>query len=102
MKAAEEKLVSVKRFGPRYGRKPKIKFSKIEAEQRKLHKCPYCSKTSVKRVAMGIWHCRKCDAKFAGKAYSISKAITMKEEEPEEEPQVIEENMEEEAAEEPQ
>ena len=40
----EEKLGSVKRFGARYGRKPKLKFSKIETEQRKLHKCPYCHK----------------------------------------------------------
>ncbi|MBI2558625.1 50S ribosomal protein L37ae [Candidatus Woesearchaeota archaeon] len=73
----EEKLGSVKRFGARYGRKPKLKFSKIEAEQRKLHKCPYCSKTAVKRVAVGIWHCRKCNAKFTGKAYAI-RSITPK------------------------
>ena len=79
MKAAEEKLGSVKRFGARYGRKTKLKFSKIEAEQRKFHKCPYCSKTAVKRVAVGIWHCRKCNAKFTGKAYSITKKITAKE-----------------------
>ena len=78
MKATEEKLGSVKRFGARYGRKTKLKFSKIEFEQRRLHKCPYCSKTAVKRVAMGIWHCRKCNAKFTGKAYSISKKIITK------------------------
>ena len=86
---AEEKLDlgSVKRFGARYGRKLKLKFSKIETEQRKLHKCPYCNKTAVKRVAVGIWHCRKCNAKFTGKAYSISRKITAKEaaEMPEEE-----------------
>ena len=95
MKATEEKLGSVKRFGPRYGRKPKIKFSKIEAEQRKLHKCPYCSKIAVKRVAVGIWQCRKCNVKFAGKAYSLTKKITLKEEkEIEEEPQMAEEETE--------
>ena len=81
-----EKLGSAKRFGARYGRKPKLKFSKIETEQRKLHKCPYCNKISVKRVAMGIWFCRKCDAKFTGKAYSVSKKILIKEEEIFEEP----------------
>jgi large subunit ribosomal protein L37Ae len=78
MKATEEKLGSVKRFGARYGRKPKLKFSKIEAEQRKLHKCPYCSKTAAKRVAAGIWHCRKCRAKFTGRAYSITRKIAAK------------------------
>ncbi len=77
----EEGLGSVKRFGARYGRKPKLKFSKIEAEQRKLHKCPYCNKISVKRMAVGIWHCRKCNAKFTGKAYSILKKIITKEQE---------------------
>ena len=93
---SEEKLGSVKRFGARYGRKLKLKFSTIEAEQRKLHKCPYCSKIAVKRVAVGIWKCKKCNAKFAGKAYSISKKITAKEvEEMAQEPEVIKEEAEE-------
>jgi len=71
----EEKLGSAKRFRARYGSKPKHKFAKIEKEQRKKHKCPYCNNIAVKRVAVGIWHCRKCNSKFTGKAYSISKAI---------------------------
>ncbi|MBU0469964.1 MAG: 50S ribosomal protein L37ae [Nanoarchaeota archaeon] len=62
---------STKRFGPRYGRSLKNKFSLIETQQRAKHKCPYCNKDGVKRVALGIWQCRKCDSKFAGKAYSI-------------------------------
>ena len=70
-----EKLGSAKRFGARYGTKPKHKFAKIEKEQRKKHKCPYCSYVAVKRVAAGIWHCRKCNSKFTGKAYSIAKTI---------------------------
>ena len=91
----QEKLGSVKRFGARYGRKLKLKLSKIESEQRKLHKCPYCNKIAVKRMAVGIWHCRKCDAKFSGKAYSVSKTIIPKEVEQAEEPEVIEEKTEE-------
>lgn len=86
----KEKLGSVKRFGARYGRKTKDKFAKIEKEQRKLHKCPYCNNIKVKRVAVGIWHCRKCNAKFAGKAYSIRKKIITKDEllEPEKEKEI--------------
>ena len=92
----EEKLGSVKRFGARYGRKPKLKFSKIEAEQRKLHKCPYCSKIAVKRISVGIWHCRKCNAKFTGRAYSITKKIITKEAKiGEEETQLLKEKVEE-------
>ena len=87
-----EKLGSVKRFGARYGRKPKLKFSKIEKEQRKLHKCPYCNKVAVKRLALGIWQCRKCNAKFAGKAYSVSMKITTKDvQEAEPEQEIIQE-----------
>jgi len=60
-----------KRFGARYGRKTKTKFAKIEKQQRAKHKCPYCNKEGVRRVAMGIWNCTKCEAKFAGKAYTL-------------------------------
>jgi len=71
---------SIKRFGPRYGRTIKQKFGEIEAESRKKHKCPYCHQVKVKRISSGIWHCRKCDAKFTGKAYTISKKTVLKEE----------------------
>jgi len=62
---------STKRFGARYGTKPKRKFDQIEETQRSAHKCPSCSKVAVRRLAMGIWQCRKCNLKFAGKAYTI-------------------------------
>ena len=75
-----EKYGSVKRFGARYGRKLKERFGKIEMEQRRKQKCPYCSAFKVKRIAVGIWGCRKCNAKFTGKAYSVSKKVTFKEE----------------------
>lgn len=74
-----EKLGPAKRFGARYGSKPKHKYAKIEIEQRKKHQCPYCRKLAVKRLSVGIWHCRKCNAKFTGKAYTISKPIIFEE-----------------------
>lgn len=70
-----QKLGSAKRFGARYGTRSKYQFAKIEREQRKKHKCPYCNKIAVKRVFVGVWHCRKCNSKFTGKAYSITKSI---------------------------
>ena len=88
-----DKLGSAKRFGARYGTKTKHKFAKIEKEQRKKHKCPYCNRVQVKRVSVGIWHCRKCNSKFTGKAYSITKSIIV--EEPKLEPEEkTEENLE--------
>ena len=77
--AEVKKLGSTKRFGARYGRKPKKKLAKIEQELRKKQKCPYCSKFQVKRLVVGIWQCRKCKAKFTGKAYSIKKKIITEE-----------------------
>jgi len=80
MVTKSEKLTATKRFGSRYGRTVRYKFIEIEREQRKLHKCPYCNKVAVKRLSVGIWHCRKCNSKFTGKAYSVKeKIVPMKE-----------------------
>ena len=78
--AETKKLGSVKRFGARYGRRVKDRFAKVEAVQRGKHICPYCKAPKVKRVAVGIWQCNKCSAKFTGKAYSIAKEIIKEEE----------------------
>jgi len=64
---------SVKRLGARYGRTVKFKLGKIESEQHKKHKCPYCNYEQVRRKALGIWHCKKCGATFTNKAYTVSK-----------------------------
>ena len=97
----EQKHGSVKRFGARYGRKLKLKLSQIEFEQKKSHKCPYCNKPAVKRVSLGIWQCKKCNAKFTGKAYSVTKKVLAKEQEQEiEEPAEEETEAYEEASEE--
>ncbi|MBS3112573.1 50S ribosomal protein L37ae [Candidatus Woesearchaeota archaeon] len=70
---AKKKPLSTKRFGARYGNTIKEKYAKIESEQRRLHKCPYCKQPKAKRLASGIWHCKKCNSKFTGKAYTLSK-----------------------------
>ncbi|MFO8016691.1 MAG: hypothetical protein R6U32_06300 [Candidatus Woesearchaeota archaeon] len=76
--AVPKKLSAMKRFGARYGRSLKQKFVGIENLQRKKYKCPYCSSNSVKRESVGIWLCRKCDAKFASRAYTITKRKALK------------------------
>lgn len=67
---------SVKRLGTRYGRTLRFKLGKIESEQRKRHKCPYCSYVQVRRLSAGIWECKKCGAKFTNKAYTVGKVTT--------------------------
>jgi len=94
-----KKLGSVKRFGPRYGKKGKVKLAKIEAIQRGKHQCPYCHAWKVRRIASGIWECRKCDSKFTGKSYSIKKVIVTEDEsvkKKKEVEEVIEEELEDE------
>ncbi len=80
-----DKLKSAKRFGARYGATLKHKFAKIEQVQRALHKCPYCSFKKAKRISKGIWECKKCNAKFTAKAYTIGKAIKLENVKPVEE-----------------
>jgi len=66
---------SAGRFGSRYGLRLRSKVAKVEKEQKALQECPYCLKKSVKRVAVGIWYCKKCKSKFSGSAYRIRNAI---------------------------
>ena len=71
--ARTDKLGSARRFGARYGRTVKHRLAKIEKEQRKKHKCPYCLKSSVKRVFAGVWTCNACGTKFTSRAYTVTK-----------------------------
>jgi large subunit ribosomal protein L37Ae len=65
------KIGSAGRYGARYGKKLKAKISNVEKIQRSSQKCPYCSRLAVKRIASGIYSCKKCDVKFTGKAYKV-------------------------------
>ncbi len=57
------------RFGPRYGMKLREKIDEIEVIQRQKHVCPKCGFKKLKRISTGIWFCKKCNTKVAGKAY---------------------------------
>lgn len=70
---SKKRLGSIKRFGARYGRTVKFKLAQAEAEMKTFQACPYCNAMKVKRLSTGIWLCRKCQAKFTGKAYTVSK-----------------------------
>ena len=62
-----KKIGSAGRFGVRYGRKVKLKIKNLETT--KKFTCPDCKKPVLKRQVSGIWECRKCGLKVAGKAY---------------------------------
>lgn len=64
------------RFGPRYGTRTKKIVAAIEKLQKQKQQCPYCERPALKRLAAGIWHCTKCNKKFAGGAYFAKSAIS--------------------------
>lgn len=64
-----KKVGTTGRFGPRYGTRTKKIVAAIEKKQRQKQACPYCERKALKRIAAGIWYCKKCKTKFAGGAY---------------------------------
>lgn len=69
--AHTKKVGSTGRFGVKYGHKIRKKVIEVETEQHKKHTCPYCKRAGgVKRLSVGIWTCKKCAVKFAGRAYT--------------------------------
>jgi large subunit ribosomal protein L37Ae len=63
------KVGTTGRFGPRYGTRTKKIVASLESRKKKESVCPYCERPSLKRIAVGIWYCKKCKTKFAGGAY---------------------------------
>lgn len=68
---ATKKMSFMGGFGARYGASLRQRTTNAVKNQKTWQKCPHCSKKRVKRIAYGIWQCRACDTKFAGRAYEI-------------------------------
>ncbi|MBN1924031.1 MAG: 50S ribosomal protein L37ae [Nanoarchaeota archaeon] len=66
-----KKVGSAGRFGPRYGAKIRKAVATIEKSQKSRQECPVCRIGSMKRLSKGIYQCKKCNAKIAGKAYTL-------------------------------
>ena len=66
-----KKVGSTGRFGVRYGLTIRQRVLAVEKRQKVKQRCPYCKKLGVKRLASGIWQCKKCKAKFTGRAYEV-------------------------------
>jgi len=64
-----KKIGSAGRFGARYGAKQKKVVAQLEKLKKESKVCPFCERKSLKRIAPGIWYCKKCKTKFAGGAY---------------------------------
>jgi large subunit ribosomal protein L37Ae len=64
-----KKVKRLGRLGSKYGVGIRKRVLKIETEQYAKHACPNCSAPKVKRLAAGIFKCRKCGLEFTGGAY---------------------------------
>lgn len=73
------KTQNAKGYGTRYGRKIRGKLGKYLELKNMKKTCPYCHAPKVKRIAAGIWECRKCDKKFTGKAFELGSTVIREE-----------------------
>jgi len=64
-----KKVKSTGRYGSRYGLRIRKSVLAIDILKRTKWECPDCLKKTLRREAAGIWKCRKCSLKLAGKAY---------------------------------
>ena len=62
------------KYGTRYGATLRKIVKRFEVSQHATYVSPFCGKNSVKRTAVGIWHCKKTNKKIAGGAYQLSTA----------------------------
>ena len=68
---ATKKVGSAGRFGARYGKRVRSKVTEIEKRQKQKQRCPNCRRLTIKRLASGIYLCKKCNLKLTGKAYTL-------------------------------
>ncbi len=67
-----KKVKSSGKFGSRYGATVRHNYAAVDGPQRQKQICPHCKKPVAKRIAAGIWHCKRCGKTFAGPAYSLN------------------------------
>lgn len=67
--ARTKKVGSTGRFGSRYGAKLRRRVLDIDNRRKEPTRCPACATKALKRQAVGLWKCSKCDLLFAGGAY---------------------------------
>lgn len=63
-------LGSTGRWGIRYGQLARRRTKEVEDKQKQKQRCIFCS-GRAKRMAKGIWQCKKCGKKFAHHAYYL-------------------------------
>jgi large subunit ribosomal protein L37Ae len=58
------------KFGARYGSRTRHAWREITEKQKGIQKCPKCeTKVRNMREFIGVWHCKKCGARWTGGAW---------------------------------
>ncbi|OXV07157.1 hypothetical protein Egran_05077 [Elaphomyces granulatus] len=66
------KVGIVGKYGTRYGASLRKQVKRIEISQHARYICTFCGRNSVRRAAVGIWHCSGCSKTMSGGAYTLS------------------------------
>ena len=64
-------MISTNKYGARIR---KLVVAAYKAKKAK-YECRKCNRIKVTRVSFSMWHCRSCDAQFAGGAYTFTTEI---------------------------
>eukprot|EP00041_Stephanoeca_diplocostata_P039581 m.1637100 g.1637100 ORF g.1637100 m.1637100 type:complete len:93 (-) comp25457_c0_seq1:34-312(-) len=67
----------VGKYGTRYGASLRKQVRKMDISQHARYTCSFCGKRSMKRTAVGIWHCKSCRKVVAGGAWQVSTAAAV-------------------------
>jgi large subunit ribosomal protein L37Ae len=81
-----KKVGTAGRFSSRYGVGVRKRVVAVENKMERHITCPFCGFAQAKRIAPGLYLCKKCEAKFTGGAYepktlvgkTISKMVSQK------------------------
>ncbi len=68
----KQSQVKLKGLGAKFGATVRKQYSTIQKTLKQKRKCPSCGSLKFDRIAVGIWHCPKCQYKVAGGAYDIN------------------------------
>ena len=74
MNRRTKKVGSTGWMGPRYGIRIRRRVLEIDRARKAPAACPRCATVTVRRVASGVFVCRRCGTKFASNAYVFAPA----------------------------
>ncbi|MEM4311057.1 MAG: 50S ribosomal protein L37 [Nitrososphaerales archaeon] len=61
----------IKGLGAKYGSTVRKRYSSVMMKLKAKRQCIKCGSWSFKRLATGIWQCKKCGLKVTGDSYTL-------------------------------